>query len=105
VRYASVGLADGRRDIAAGTQRGALSIALISGGGVSVGISESQVCRTAQDHPRRHAITVCVADLPVEEVYAWVSRTTDVFLAVEIHRSAGPVWARASGSHRHPAVW
>ena len=45
----------------------ALSIALISGGGVSVGISESQGCRTAQDHPRRHAITVCVADLPVEE--------------------------------------
>jgi hypothetical protein len=45
----------------------ALSIALIRGGGVSVGISEPQGCRTAQDHPRRHAITVCVADLPVEE--------------------------------------
>jgi hypothetical protein len=37
---------------------------------VSVGISRPQGCRTAQDHPRGHANTVCVADLPVEEVYA-----------------------------------
>jgi hypothetical protein len=53
-----------------GSQRGALSIALIHGGGVSVGISRPQGCPTAQDHPRRHANTLCIPDVPVEEVYA-----------------------------------
>jgi hypothetical protein len=37
---------------------------------MSVGISRLPGSRTAQDHPRGHANTVCVADLPVEEVYA-----------------------------------
>jgi hypothetical protein len=87
-----LGLAYGRPDIAPETQRGALRIALIPGRGVSVGISGPQGWRTAQDHPRGHANTVCVADCRSSRCTPEETGPTDAFLAAEIHRSAGPVW-------------
>jgi hypothetical protein len=66
---------------------------------MSVGISRPPGRRTAQDHPRGHANIVCVADLPVQEVYASGNRTHRCLLAAEIHRGAGPDWGSPMVSH------
>ena len=80
-----LGLTYGRPDIAPEAQRGALSIALIPGGGRSVGISRPKGCRTAQDQLRAMQTLCASRTCRSRRCTPEVTGPTDVFLAAEIH--------------------